>query len=172
MCHCSCRSSKRRIQEGLVLQPRLLHSHWTEPKPTWTGWPWTRTRCLHGSLTKRLHQFTNAKTLSRFKWGFLSYKCSLWTQIFSPAETKCSIYINIIYIFNIYYECCKCYVGDFFKCQVLIKNLWIECIWYKNIIVFRSTIKQILKTTAWSDQTWSLIKVVKWQIEMDKMLNI
>lgn len=39
----------RRTMPGSYPRPRMLWSrHWSELRPTWTGWPWTRSRCWSG----------------------------------------------------------------------------------------------------------------------------
>lgn len=42
-------SLKKTMQVSLVQAPQLLNRHWRGPRPTWTGWPWTRNQCWIGS---------------------------------------------------------------------------------------------------------------------------
>lgn len=60
----SCCVSKKTIQGSLARPPWLSSRRWRKPRPTWTGWPTTRTWCLNGSPVKPHPQFSNPNTLS------------------------------------------------------------------------------------------------------------
>lgn len=68
----SCCSSKKTMQASLAQAPHLLNRHWREPRPTWTGWPWTKNRCLIGLTVKRLLQF-NTLHYAVFKCRFFYF---------------------------------------------------------------------------------------------------